>query len=79
MRLSHLLYSNVVTTKDGKIRDLPGFTDWTIFTGNVLQLTDSTSDNVADYTISFAGKNVALKPVQATGILNQLLVLKEKQ
>ena len=76
---SHLLYSNIQTSKDGKVSGLPGFTDWTVFTGNVLQLTATTGDNVASYIISFADGNVALKPEQATGILNQPLVLKEKQ
>jgi hypothetical protein len=76
---SHLLYSNIQTSKDGKVIGLPGFTDWTVFTGNVLQLTGSTDGTVASYTISFVGENVALKPVQATGLLNQPLVLKEKQ
>lgn len=76
---SHLLYRNVLTTKDGKINGLPGFTDWTVFTGNVLQLTAGNDDNVANYIISFAGENVALKPLQVKGILNQPLVLKEKQ
>lgn len=76
---SHLLYSNIRTTKDGRISGLPGFTNWTVFTGNVLQLTASTDSSVANYVISFAGENVALKPLQDSGIWNQPLVLKEKQ
>jgi len=76
---SRLLYSNVQMSKDGKLSGLPGLTEWTVFTGNVLQLTADTDGNVASYAIAFDGEQVALKPIQAKGILNQPLVLKEKQ
>lgn len=76
---SRLLYSNVLMSKDGKVSGLPGLTEWTVFTGNVLQLTADTDGNIASYAIAFDGEQVALKPIQAKGILNQPLVLKEKQ
>lgn len=75
----HLLYSNVTTGNDGKVNGLPGINEWNVLAGNTLQLTANTDDNVANYTITFSGESVDLKPVQATGILNQPLVLKEKQ
>lgn len=77
---SHLLYSNIQSTADGKITGLPGVTAWNVFPNNTLQLTEEHQGTISysSFTISFAGKNVALQPVQATGNLNQQLVLKEK-
>lgn len=77
---SKLLYSDVQTTAEGKIKGMPGVTEWNIFPGNTLQLTEEKqgSRSYSSYTIIFSGKNIALKPVQANGNLNQQLVLKEK-
>jgi len=64
------------------VNELPGFNEWNVLSGNTLQLTVNTDDYIINYTITFSGESVALKPVQGSGIskiLNQPLVLKERQ
>lgn len=75
-----LLYNNVKTDSSGALNGLPGYKSWSITSNNIFQIiTDNQADpGISSFNVAFKGENISLQPEQATGPLNQTLVLKEK-